>query len=57
MLPKMNLDLDPIYPLLNLGHPSSWGGGSERGITVMMSSRRGSVSWAVLFWGGSIYDR
>jgi hypothetical protein len=49
MLPKVNLDLDPIYPLLNLGHPSSQGRRDEGGMAVMMSFRRGSISWAVLF--------
>jgi hypothetical protein len=44
MLPKINLALDPIYPLLNLGYPSSWGGGGERGMTVMVSSRGSDIS-------------
>jgi hypothetical protein len=58
MLSKMNLDLDPIYPLLNLGlHPSSRGRGSEGGMAGIMSSRRGSIFWAILFWSGSICGR
>jgi hypothetical protein len=54
MLPKVNLDLDPIYPLLNLGHPFSWGRGSKRGMAFVVSSRRGGISWVVPFWSGGV---
>jgi hypothetical protein len=46
-----------MYPLLNLGlHPSSWHRGSERDMAGVIFSRRGGISWAILFWSGSIYD-
>jgi hypothetical protein len=57
MLPKMNLDLDPIYLLLNLGCPFSWGRGGERSVTVIVSSRGSGIFWTVFLWSGGICGR